>query len=95
MIAKHLMSELKLRPPKEHNPARKDGVCGTHLARAALQSGGSSPKDAQGKRHFKGLLEYIGTRENGNDLSRGNVVAVSGDDEETVGAPEGGDVAGA
>jgi hypothetical protein len=95
MIAKHLMSELKLRPPKEHNPARKDGACGTHLARAALQSGGSSPKDAQGKRHFKGLLEYIGTSENGNDLSCGNVVAVSGDDEETVGAAEGGDVAGA
>lgn len=28
MIAKHLMSELKLRPPEEHNPAQ-DGVWGT------------------------------------------------------------------
>lgn len=94
MIAKHLMSELKLRPLKSTTP-RKDGVWGTHLARAALQNGDPWPKEAQGKRHSKGLLEYIGTRENGNDLSRGNVVAVSGDDEETVGAAEGGDVAGA
>ena len=43
MIAKHLMSELKLRPLKSTTP-RKDGVWGTHLARAALQNGDPWPK---------------------------------------------------
>lgn len=40
-------------------------------------------------------LEYVQAGENGNNLSCGDVVAVSGDDEETVGVAEGGDVAGA
>jgi hypothetical protein len=44
---------------------------------------------------LQGFLEYIGARENGNDLSGRDVVAVSGDDKEAVGAAERGDIAGA
>ena len=44
---------------------------------------------------LQGFLEYIGARENGNDLSGRDVVAVSGDDKEAVGVTECGDVPGA
>ena len=43
----------------------------------------------------RALLEYVEAGENGNILSRTDVVAVSWNDEETVRAAEGGDIAGA
>src|SRR5215469_4493629 len=40
------------------------------------------------------LLEYVQAGQNGNPLSRGDVQAVRGNQEEAVGAPKGGNVAG-